>query len=35
MIRFEEITNRNIIDVISLSVHDNQKEYFADNVIII
>lgn len=33
MIKFVEITNNNIADVISLSVHDNQKEFVADNAI--
>ena len=31
MVRLEEITNRNIVDAIQLTVHDHQKTYVADN----
>lgn len=33
MIKFIEITNKNIVDVINLTVHDNQKKYVAENVV--
>lgn len=33
MIRLEEITNKNIAEVMNLTVHDTQKEYVADNAV--
>ena len=33
MIYFSEVTNKNILDVINLTVNDNQKEYVAENAV--